>query len=494
MSIFREYDIRGIHGRDLTCDVVFNIGRELAVALKNKGGKSVAVGHDARTHSGEICHWLTCGLAAGGASIYFMGMIPTPVAYFALYADFSGDFGGNFSVDSSIMITGSHNPPEYNGLKITMLKAPFFGEEIAALGAKVRESSETFRDTQPKIANLPALERYISYLTEHFAGLRGFKGKIAIDCGNGVAGVALTAILKNLGLDYLGLFLEPDGRFPNHHPDPSEEENLNDLKNAMKAQQIELGFAFDGDADRVCVVVQNRSEGEKIRGEIRKKSGEGSEGGGGEKNLPQIRALKGDELAILFAKKMQKDGLKPVVIGEVKCSSVMYGEIDKIGRAIMHKTGHSNLKVKLKETAAHLAAEMSGHLFFNDRYFGFDDAIYAALRALEMFLDSSVAEVCAALDALPKMHSTPEEKIKSSEEAKFGAIARLKTRLKNPPSDFPKILKIIDIDGVRVEFEEGWGLVRASNTTPVLVTRFEAKTAQKATLYKQKMLGLLGEG
>ncbi|RAX54522.1 phospho-sugar mutase [Helicobacter sp. 16-1353] len=426
----------------------------------NARKRAVAIGYDARIHSPTLFNWLSQGIASEGLQIYFLGMIPTPVAYFSLYHDFGE------AIDASIMITGSHNPPQYNGFKITMFKAPFYGKDIANLGKTIesqitQKSTESSKDYAPEIINLPALEKYIDFLTTHFKHLANFKEKIAVDCGNGVAGIAIKKVLENLKIDYLPLYFKPDGSFPNHHPDPSEEKNLSDLKNAMKKNNIKIGIAFDGDADRLALLSENYS-------------------------------FKGDELAILFAKKMAKEGVKPLIIGEVKCSAIMYEEINKIGKAIMHKTGHSNLKVKLKETNAHLAAEMSGHIFFNDRYFGYDDAIYSSFRALELFLDSSVEEVESAIKNLPKMYSTPEEKIESSEEKKFQIIQDLALKLENPPKDFPKILEIITIDGLRVVFENGWGLIRASNTTPVLVTRFEAKSKDLAELYKNKLLGLIG--
>lgn len=453
MSIFREYDIRGIFEKELNKEIVFNIGVNIANEIKSKCENSIAIGYDARSHSPILFEWLCKGIAFNSdIAIYDMGMIPTPVAYFALY---------NFkSLHSSIMITGSHNPKEYNGFKITLKKEPFYGKNIRKLGENILKNKIPFKETKPNISNINALEKYIDFLTSHFANLKNFREKIAIDCGNGVAGLAIKNVLDNLNISYLPLYFEPDGTFPNHHPDPSEEKNLMHLKNAMKENDINIGIAFDGDADRLALISKNYS-------------------------------FKGDELAVLFAKEMVKNGIKPLIIGEVKCSSIMYDEINKIGKALMYKTGHSNLKVKLKETNAHLAAEMSGHIFFNDRYFGYDDAIYSAFRALELFLDSSVNEVEGFIKSLPKMYSTPEEKIESSEEEKFEIIKNLALKLKNPPKDFPKIIDIISIDGLRVIFENGWGLIRASNTTPVLVTRFEASSKELAETYKQKMLSLI---
>ncbi len=456
MSIFREYDIRGIYNKDLTKDIVFSIGKYLAIELKRRGGTNIAIGYDARVHSPSLFEYLSNGIASENIKIYSMGMIPTPVAYFSLYHKFENIN----NIDASIMITGSHNPPEYNGFKITMLKEPFYGEDIKKIGKEVESKIYNFKEYDKNITTINVLDEYIKFLTNHFNNLKNFKYKVALDCGNGVAGLAIIDVLKKLNIDFLELYANPDGNFPNHHPDPSVEENLSDLKKAMKQNDIKIGIAFDGDADRLALLSENYS-------------------------------FKGDELAILFAKKMLKDGLKPIIIGEVKCSMVMYDEINKIGKAIMYKTGHSNLKVKLKETNAHLAAEMSGHIFFNDRYFGYDDAIYSSLRALELFLDSNVKEVEETIKNLPQMYSTPEEKVKSSEEEKFKSIEKLSKKLQNPPSDFPKIIDVITIDGLRVVFENGWGLIRASNTTPILVTRFEAKTKELADLYKQKMLDLL---
>lgn len=463
MSIFREYDIRGIFNEDLNESIVVKIGRELGNEILKNGGKSVAIGYDARSHSPILFQWLCAGLAQSGNSsfdaheselhIYDLGMIPTPVAYFSLYLKEN-------PVDSSIMITGSHNPPQYNGFKITILKKPFYGDDIRKLGEKITNDNSQLTQKTPKITPLDALSQYKDFLINHFKCLKNFPHKVAFDCGNGVAGIALKSVLESLNIPHLPLFFTPDGTFPNHHPDPSEDKNLAILKEAMKENNIKIGIAFDGDADRIRLLTQNYQFG-------------------------------GDELAILFARQMQKEGITPLVIGEVKCSAKMYNEINQFGKAIMYKTGHSNLKVKLSQTKAHLAAEMSGHIFFNDRYFGYDDAIYSCFRALELFLENSVESVETFIKSLPQMFSTSEEKIESSEDKKFEIIKNLAKTLQNPPKDFPKILDIIEIDGIRVVFENGWGLIRASNTTPILVTRFEATSKEIALSYKQKMLSLL---
>jgi phosphomannomutase/phosphoglucomutase len=263
----------------------------------------------------------------------------------------------------------------------------------------------------------------------------------------------LEDILKGIGLEYEGMYCEPDGTFPNHHPDPSVEENLKDIKKKLEGE-IELGFAYDGDADRIAVLTKNYN-------------------------------IKGDELALIFAKTFEN----PTIIGEVKCSQVMYDEINKFGKAVMYKTGHSNLKVKIKELDATLAAEVSGHIFFNDRYFGYDDAIYSTFRALELLHDGF--DYDAEFEKLPQLYSTDEINIDTTEDRKFQIIKELKEKLQNPPKDFPKILKVITIDGLRVVFEDGWGLIRASNTTPKLVTRFEAKDEASAFYYQTKLLELM---
>ena len=462
--IFREYDIRGIFGEDLTREVVFGIGQELGKFIKHSSfPPCIHIGYDARTHSPTLFAWLAEGFLSVDIEVYALGLIPTPVAYFATFNSID-----SITCPNSVMITGSHNPPQYNGFKITLNRAPFYGEQIRTLGAKLTQAlpsiMESSQKAQPLDAahfpHLNAKQAYIDFLTKHFEHLKDFPYPVVYDCGNGVAGVAIEQILKNLNITYTPLFFEPDGNFPNHHPDPSEEENLNALKTQMHQEQIPIGIAFDGDADRLALLTSHY-------------------------------LYKGDELAILFAKEMKAHFLSPIVIGEVKCSQVMYDEINKIGKAVMYKTGHSNLKVKLKELNAHLAAEMSGHLFFNDRYFGYDDAIYASFRALELFLHYTPEELESTISALPRLYSTDEEKIKTTEEQKFALISALKKALQNPPADFPLIKEIIDIDGLRVVFENGWGLIRASNTTPVLVTRFESVSEKDCQNYKTHLLHLL---
>lgn len=445
MSIYREYDIRGIFEKELNKESVVRIGYALASKIK---GEFVAVGYDARSHSPILFEYLVQGLNAGGKRVLDMGLVPTPVNYFCNYNEFEG-----VTPSASVMITGSHNPPEYNGFKITIDKAPFFGNDIYSLG-KECDAMEMPKEVARDVTKIDALSRYINFIVSEFNHLKSMPTRIVYDCGNGVAGVVIEKIFKDLNLNAKGLYIEPDGTFPNHHPDPSDEHNLEDVKKAL-AQEGDIAFAYDGDADRIAVLTHKNN-------------------------------IKGDMMALLYSMKMDK----PTVVGEVKCSQVMYDELARRGaKAIMYKTGHSNLKVKMKETNADLACEVSGHVFFKNRYFGYDDAIYATFRMLELLNDG--IDIDAELAKLPKVFSTEELKVKTTEAEKFKIIDKVKELLKNPPSSFPAIRNIIDVDGVRINFEHGWGLVRASNTTPVLVTRFEATSKEEASLYERAINELI---
>ena len=449
-SIFREYDIRGIFQEELNENIVKKIGFYFAKELLKKvpDASFISVGYDARLHSPTLKNWLSSGINHAGLEVLDMGLVPTPVNYFTNFTDFDG-----LSCDGSIMITGSHNPPEYNGFKITINKDPFFGEQIYAMGRDILADKSIIPDNNTTI-QIDAKNKYMDYIVDHFKHLKLEGKKFVFDCGNGVAGVVLRELLDRLNIKHHILFEEPDGNFPNHHPDPSDEHTLIDIKKELLSAEYDFGFAYDGDADRIALLSQKNN-------------------------------FKGDILAIFFSRFIDN----PTVIGEVKCSQVMYDIINSYGTAIMYKTGHSNLKVKIKETNASFAAEVSGHLFFNDRYFGYDDAIYATFRALEL-IDNGF-DYDKEYEALPKVYSTPEINITVTEETKFKIIDDLKLSLQNPPKDFPSIKDIIDVDGVRVIFGNGWGLVRASNTTPKLVTRFEADTKENAKVYQDVLLNLL---
>lgn len=455
-SIFREYDIRGIYKEELNESVTKLIGYFLGKEIK-KHGDYAAIGYDARSHSPILFNYLVSGLKKAGITTLDVGMVPTPVNYFANYTSFDVD-GKSVTPSGSIMITGSHNPSEYNGFKITINKAPFFGDDIYTMGKKIVSllPTDMLIPDFTQTIKINAKERYIEHLSKEFSFLKDIDLNIAFDCGNGVADIVMSEILGNIGLKSTGLFCQPDGTFPNHHPDPTVEKNLIDIKKEF-GKGADIAFAFDGDADRIAVLTPTNN-------------------------------IKGDLLALLYSKEMKN----PTVVGEVKCSQVMYDEINaRGGKGVMYKTGHSNLKVKLKELNADLAAEVSGHIFFNDRYFGYDDAPYALLRTLELIYKGM--DLDAEIASLPQVFSTEEIKVETTESEKFLIIDKVKELLKNPPKSFPKMRDIIDVDGVRINFEKGWGLVRASNTTPVLVTRFESTDEKLALLYEEQMNQLISQ-
>ena len=443
--IFREYDIRGIFEKDLTEDIVKKIGYFLGKKIE---GEYVFVSYDARVHSPILHNWLVSGLNKSGKKVLSGGMLPTGANYFANFRPLCLEGIGKIQIGGSIQITGSHNPPEYNGFKITIDKKPFFGKDIYALGDEVINSDITIENNENFI-KYDLKNDYIDYISNQFSHLRGLELNAVFDCGNGVAGVVLRDILEKIGIEnYEILFEEPDGTFPNHHPDPTEEENLKWVKEELQKGR-DYAFAYDGDADRIAF-------------------------------LDKKYNYKGDILAYFFAKNMKN----PCVISEVKASQVMYDEINKFGRAIMYKTGHSNLKTLLYEKKCDLAAEVSGHIFFNNRYFGIDDAIYVSFRIMELIKEGF--DFAGEFEKLPKVYNTDELKINTTEEMKFIIIDEIKKHLKENREKLG-IKDIIDVDGVRVLFEKGWGLIRASNTTPVLVTRFEAKTKEALEEIKNKL-------
>jgi phosphomannomutase/phosphoglucomutase len=458
-SIFREYDIRGIFEKELNEKSVkligYFLGLEIIKKLQIQQGEElyIAIGYDARTHSPILKNYLTSGLNKAGLKVLDMGLVATPVNYFSNYRTFYvEELDMILQPSASIMITGSHNPSEYNGFKITVDKKPFFGEDIYALRDVIAQNLfEKIEDNEQSYF-INAKEKYVRYIAKDFAHLMHLDKKIVIDGGNGVAGTVIGEIFDMLNLKYEALYLEPDGTFPNHHPDPTVEENLKDIKE--KLPNFDIGFAYDGDADRIAVLTQENN-------------------------------IKGDILALLYTKIMAK----PIVVGEVKCSQVMYDELNKIGEAHMYKTGHSNIKVKMKELDADLGVEVSGHIFFADSYFGYDDAIYATLRILELL--NMGYDLDEEIKKLPQTFSTEEIKVHTTEDEKFQVMERFKNLLLAPLRNFPKIVDIIDVDGIRIVFEHGWGLVRVSNTTPVLVTRFEAKNEEKLKLYQTKINELI---
>jgi phosphomannomutase/phosphoglucomutase len=447
-SIFREYDIRGIFEKELNSDIVKKIGYFLGKKIEND---YVLVSYDARVHSPTLANWLISGFNKAGKKVILAGILPTGVNYFGNFQKLCLEGIGSVEVGAGVQITGSHNPPEYNGFKITLEKAPFFGEQIYKLGDEILASDIEIEDNFEGI-NYDLKSQYIDYIVNQFSHLQRLDKKFVFDVANGVAGVVLRDILDRLKIkNYKIMYEEPDGTFPNHHPDPSEEKNLIDIKKELN--NFDYGFAYDGDADRIAF-------------------------------LDKKYNYKGDILALFFAKNMKN----PTIISEVKATQIMYDEINKFAKAIMYKTGHSNLKVKIRETNADLAAEVSGHIFFNDRYFGVDDAIYVTFRIMELIQNRF--EFDKEYEKLPKIYNTDELKVHTTEDKKFKIIDELKKRLFEDKEKL--IIKdIITVDGVRVIFENGWGLVRASNTTPVIVTRFEAKDEKSLQDIQNTLMGYL---
>ena len=376
------------------------------------------------------------GLLSTGWDVVDVGLVPTPLLYFSLY---------HLEVDGGVQITGSHNPPEYNGFKVGIGKTTIYGKEIQ----KIREigDSQIFHKGKGSVEDVDVTAPYLEYLHDHIHP-GDLPVKVVVDAGNGMGGLVGPKVYSAMGVEVEELFCEPDGRFPNHHPDPTIPENMKDLIRRVTERHFDLGIAFDGDADRIGVVDH---EG---------------------------RIVWGDQLMIIFGRDLLERNPGAKIIGEVKCSQVLFDDIEQHGgRPIMWKVGHSLIKGKMKEEGALLAGEMSGHLFFAERYFGYDDAIYAGARLLEI-LTKKGESVKQLLSGVPKMVSTPEIRLECPDEIKFRVVAEL-------AAEFKEGHQVIDVDGARVLFDGGWGLVRASNTQPVLVFRFEAQDEKRLEDIKQ---------
>ena len=455
-NIFREYDIRGIVGKDLTADLAENLGRAFGTLLRRKKIRRIAVGRDGRESSPEMYERLVKGLSSAGIGITDIGICPTPLLYFALF---------NLPVEGGVMITASHNPAEYNGFKLSVGKESLYGEDIQKIWRQI-ETGDYESGEPPSQEKHDIIKDYMEYLKNHFKGLNAKGIKVVVDSGNGMGGLVGPQALKDLGCEVVELYSEPDSRFPNHHPDPTVPENLKDLINAVRKNKADLGIAYDGDADRIGVVDEH--------GEI----------------------LWGDQLMIIFSRDVLKRRPGAIFISEVKVSQSLYDDIrQRGGQAIMWRAGHSLIKAKMKETGAALAGEMSGHIFFADRFFGYDDAVYAGCRLIEI-LAGSQKPLSGLLSDLPKTYSTPEIRVECPDDRKFDVVKRLKDRFEdlknNPAPEMPGIRELITVDGIRVVFESGWGLVRASNTGPHLVLRFEAKTEAHMLKIQQWVQAELG--
>lgn len=423
--IFREYDIRGVVGQDLTDATVYTLARALGSFYIGHGARRIGVGRDARESSPRFRDLLASGLAESGCAVLDVGMVPTPALYFTLFEK---------NVDGGVMITGSHNPANNNGFKICLGKSTIFGDQISQI-KEIAESGQ-FVNGSGTIEESDVVAPYADYIASGIAlGPRPLK--VVVDAGNGMGGFIGAPLYRRIGCAVIELFCEPDSRFPNHHPDPTVPENMRFAIDAVRENRADLAIAFDGDADRIGVVDET--------GKI----------------------IWGDQLMVLFSREILKQRPGATIIGEVKCSQTLFDDIAAHGgNPIMWKVGHSLIKAKMKEEDAVLAGEMSGHLFFADRYFGYDDAIYAGARLLEILSHAS-RPLSSLLFDLPPLASTPEIRIDCADDRKFAVVRELTQK-------FKQTHKVIDIDGARILFEKGWGLIRASNTQPVLVARFEA--------------------
>ena len=426
-NIFREYDIRGLVDAQLTDETVAELARAIGTFYARNGAERIAIGYDARESSPLFAELLAAGLNASGCDAVMIGMVTTPVLYHTVFTA---------EVDGGVMITGSHNPPEYNGFKICLGRDALFGPQIQEIRA-IAESGE-FSEGDGTVAKIDVLDDYLDDLAGRVS-LGPRRPKVVIDAGNGMGGVTAVPLFQRIGVSPIELFTEPDSTFPNHHPDPTVSENLEDLIRAVGEHKADLGIAFDGDGDRIGVVDETG------------------------------RIIWGDELMVLYSRAVLEEHRGAAIIAEVKCSQTLFDEIDKSGgRPIMWKAGHSLIKAKMKEENAALAGEMSGHIFFADRFYGFDDAAYAALRLIEI-LSHDTRPLSEMLADIPKTVSTPELRVPCPDEFKFEVVKRI-------ADSYARTHKVITIDGARILFDKGWGLVRASNTQEILVLRFEAET------------------
>jgi len=440
-SIFREYDIRGIAERDFDAEFARSLGRTFGTLALERNARSVSVGRDCRLTSDAYAAALIDGLRSTGLGVIELGVVTTPLVYFSIF---------HWNLDGGIQITGSHNPSDYNGFKLCLGREALHGDQIQDL--RRRLEAGTFLRGAGTHEHRPILGEYQDYVVEN-VGRLARPIRVVVDAGNGTAGPVAPAIYRRLGAEVTELYTDMDGRFPHHHPDPTVEDNMADLIRAVADEKAELGIAFDGDADRIGVV--------DARGRI----------------------IWGDELLVLYARDVLARNPGGTIVSEVKCSQRLYDDIAaRGGNGIMWKAGHSLLKAKMRETGALLGGEMSGHIFFKERYFGFDDAVYAGARLLEVCARTG-RTVADLLADLPPSVTTPEIRVDCPDEVKFAVADRVRDHFRTSG------LAIIDVDGVRVKFPRGWGLLRASNTQPVLVMRFEAQTRAELAEYQATVEG-----
>ena len=442
--IFREYDIRGIFKKDFTDSSLALLGKGFGTFFKDAGVSSVSIGGDVRKSTPYIQNILIDEITKAGVSVIDIGSVPTPVQYFSMY---------RLPVNGGIMITGSHNPPDYNGFKVTLRKSPVFGDEIQKI--KTIIDSGNFSKGNGSVQKTSLLEDYKKYIKNSVQIRKPLKA--TLDSGNGAAGLVAQSLFDSLNIHSVDLYPDPDGNFPNHHPDPTVVENIQDLIKTVQENGSDFGVGYDGDGDRIGVVDE--------KGKV----------------------IWGDKLLIIFGQDILKKYPGASIIFEVKCSQALPEMIEKYGgKPVMWKTGHSLLKKKMKELNSPLAGEMSGHLFFADRYFGYDDAIYASVRLAEL-LSNTDRKLSELLTDIPIYHATPEIRAEAeSDELKFKIARQAKDY-------FSKNFEVNEIDGVRIMFGDGWGLVRASNTQPVIVLRFEAKSLERLAEIQELVISKLKE-
>jgi len=441
-TIFREYDIRGAADAELLDADIQLLGQAFGTYLQRHAGKKVALARDTRLSSPRLHDALLRGLVASGCAVIDIGVVPTPVLYYSVF---------HLKTDGGVMITGSHNPPEFNGFKTVCGSSTIHGEAIQEI-RRLIETGDLARGSG-SVSDADVVTPYVDEVASQFHFPRRIKA--VIDNGNGTGGPVMHRILEKLNADATEMFFEMDGRFPNHHPDPTVVANLEPLIAKVRQTKADLGIAFDGDTDRIGAVDDAGT------------------------------VIYGDQLMIIYGREILTRKPGATFIGEVKCSQLMYDDLKaRGGNPIMWKTGHSLIKAKMQETHAELAGEMSGHMFFADRYYGFDDALYAACRLMEI-VASDHRPLSAQLADLPKTVTTPEIRFDCPDELKFEVVRRAAEELQARH-------KTVDVDGVRVLFPEGWGLVRSSNTQPVLVMRFEATTPEQLRQYRSEVEAVVG--
>jgi len=466
-TAFGKNDIRGKVGSELCPELFEYIGKGFATYIfekeKNTENIWISVAQDARLHSEELTNALIQGLLSCGINVVDLGLCPTPLGYFSEYT--------SLGLTGAMIVTASHNPADYNGIKMTHKKVGLSEEQIAKLKEITFDGKYTENGKKGEYKKYDIVSDYINTVGTPFFG-KGNGVKVVVDSGNATAGVVAPELYRKMGCEVIDIFTEPDGHFPNHHPDPSKEKNLKHIKEKILETGADFGIAFDGDSDRIGVVDD------------------------------KAYAMPGDQLMLVYALDILENGNfsePPVFVSEVKCSQVLYDTIDQNGgRSIMWKTGHAYIKGKMKEENAILAGEMSGHVFFKDRYYGYDDAVYAGCRTIEIVASKKAQnpdfKLSQIIDGLPKKFTSPELRIACPNEHKYNIVEELKEFYSKKPDIFKnKIEKAITIDGIRLVFSDGFALIRASNTEPTFTIRFEAGTQENLDNYKEKFLAILDE-